>query len=144
MTTCRAALFSLILLCLAMPAAHAADWSCDGEHGPDRWADLSVDFAACDAGSFQSPFNLVPDIDADLGNLDIHYAPLPVAVTNNGHIFVTNGAADDYVGSGIRISSCSSSTSTHPANARSTANHSRWNFISCIRLLMFALPSMGG
>ena len=97
MTPCRAALFSVMLLCFVLPAAHAADWSYDGEHGPDHWADLSDDFATCAEGHFQSPFNIVPDIDADLANLDIHYTPMPAAVTNNGHTLVVNGGVDDFL-----------------------------------------------
>ncbi|WP_386679950.1 carbonic anhydrase [Loktanella sp. R86503] len=95
MTTFRTALLCLILTCVGWSAAYAADWSYTGEHGPDHWADLSGDYQTCAAGHFQSPFNIVPDIDADLANLDIRYNPMPVAVTNNGHTLVVNGGIDD-------------------------------------------------
>ena len=97
MLACRAALFSILLLVLIAPGAHAANWTYDGDHGPDHWADLSGEYATCGVGTYQSPFNIVPDINADLADLDIQYAPLPVAVTNNGHTLVVNGGADDHV-----------------------------------------------
>ncbi len=77
--------------------SQAEDWSYDGANGPDYWADVSSDYAICAEGRFQSPFNIVPDIDADLADLDIHYGRLPVAVTNNGHTLVTSGGPEDHV-----------------------------------------------
>lgn len=40
----------------AAPAAHdAPHWTYEGEEGPDRWADLSAEFATCGSGSARSP-----------------------------------------------------------------------------------------
>ena len=72
---------TILLVALAGPAG-ASDWGYDGAHGPDHWAEISGDNALCATGAFQSPFNIVPDIAADLPDLDIHYGQVPVAVTN--------------------------------------------------------------
>ena len=93
----RATLCSILFLACQAVAATASEWSYEGEHGPDHWAALSPDFAICATGTFQSPFNIVPDIDADLADLDVHYGSLPVEVTNNGHTLVMKGGAEDHV-----------------------------------------------
>ena len=84
-------------LVLLATAATAEGWSYDGEHGPEHWAELSADNATCATGTFQSPFDIVPDIDADLAELDMHYGQIPVSVTNNGHTLVVSGGPDDHV-----------------------------------------------
>ncbi|MFZ3582733.1 carbonic anhydrase [Loktanella sp. DJP18] len=92
--------FVLLGLIAFTGAAHAANWGYDGAHGPDHWAELSGDNAICASGRFQSPFNIVPDIEADMAALDIHYGSRPVEVTNNGHTLVTAGGPEDHVGIG--------------------------------------------
>ena len=87
----------IILMCLLCGAATASEWGYDGPHGPDHWAELSSDFAVCANGAFQSPFNIVPDVDADLAELDISYGSMPVEVTNNGHTLVVTGGPSDHV-----------------------------------------------
>ena len=91
----RLSLLLFVLMCNA--GARAAEWEYAGGRGPDHWAELSSDYSVCATGAFQSPFNIVPDIEADLADLDIHYGRLPVEVTNDGKTLVTNGGADDYV-----------------------------------------------
>ena len=92
----RCVMPALVLSILAV-TADAADWGYEGAHGPDHWATLSSDNAICDAGQFQSPFNIVPDVHADLAGLEFHYGRRPVAVTNNGHTLLMNGGPDDGV-----------------------------------------------
>ena len=90
-------LIAVFLFLVQGTAALASDWGYEGAHGPDHWAELSSDNAVCATGTFQSPFNIVPDIDADLAELDISYGRMPVAVTNNGHTLVTQGGPSDHV-----------------------------------------------
>ena len=87
---------TILLVALAGPA-DASDWGYDGTHGPDHWAAISGDNALCATGAFQSPFNIVPDIAADLPDLDIHYGQVPVAVTNNGHTLMVQGGTEDRI-----------------------------------------------
>lgn len=89
--------FAILALCLPATAGSAAEWGYEGAHGPDHWASLSSDYAICASGHFQSPFNIVSDIDADMAGLDFHYGELPVAVKNNGHTLVMTGGPDDGV-----------------------------------------------
>lgn len=41
-------------------------WAYSGDHGPDKWGSLNPDFAACNAGSQQSPINIDNTITAAL------------------------------------------------------------------------------
>lgn len=41
-------------------------WAYSGPHGPDKWGSLNPDFAACNAGSQQSPINIDNTITAAL------------------------------------------------------------------------------
>ena len=68
--------------------AAAPGWSYSGPTGPDRWADLSPDYALCRSGRVQSPIDLSaaaaspsPDLDAIL----FAYQPGLASVVNDGH-----------------------------------------------------------
>ena len=65
-------------------------WGYEGETGPEYWGTLSEDYATCDEGHFQSPFDLRPDVTADLPAFEFSYGEAPVAVTNNGHTLQVN------------------------------------------------------
>ena len=91
--------FLLAFLALVSGPAPAADWGYAGAHGPDHWSTLSADNALCGAGAFQSPFNIVADLQADLPDLAFHYGAVPAEVTNNGHTLVTTAGPAD----GVRI-----------------------------------------
>ncbi len=73
----------------ASPAA-PAHWTYEGEEGPDRWGELSVDYAACASGSRQSPIDIAQPSPADLANVVFDYRPAPLAIVNNGHTVQVN------------------------------------------------------
>ena len=60
-------------------------WDYDGKNGPEFWGTLSDDYATCDTGHFQSPFDLHADVTADLPSLEFAYGEVPVAVTHTGN-----------------------------------------------------------
>jgi carbonic anhydrase len=63
-----------------------------GHGGPDEWAGLSPDNAAC-AGKNQSPINLTDLTESKLTPINIAYQPGGNEVWNNGHTIQVNYAA---------------------------------------------------
>ncbi|MFZ0446465.1 MAG: carbonic anhydrase family protein [Bacillus sp. (in: firmicutes)] len=67
---------------------HTAQWSYEGETGPEHWGDINPDYAACTNGKEQSPINIktsqVID-DEKIADLDINYKPTGFSLSNNGH-----------------------------------------------------------
>lgn len=82
-------LFLLASCLFALTTAHAggggAEWTYEGESGPEHWGELSPEFSLCDTGRNQSPVDLVADIDVDLPGLVFEYHGTPLRETNNGH-----------------------------------------------------------
>ena len=76
-------------------------WSYDGAGGPDAWADLSSDFAACSTGLAQSPIDLpatMPDL-RDVVHLDVGVAEAEEA--DSGHaaqVDIDDGSTVAYLG----------------------------------------------
>jgi carbonic anhydrase len=69
-------------------ASGPAHWAYTGASGPEHWADLEPGFAACKSGSRQTPIDLPSGAapgGASEGRPEIHYGPIPLVVTNNGH-----------------------------------------------------------
>jgi carbonic anhydrase len=60
-------------------------WGYEGKAGPDHWAQLSADNAACGSGRSQSPIDIVAPEDVDLPPIDLQYNGRLTAITNNGH-----------------------------------------------------------
>jgi carbonic anhydrase len=80
---------------LSSSAAFSADtnhWTYSGEQGPENWAALAPEFAAC-AGKNQSPINLTGFIRARLDPLKISYQAGGTEILNNGHTVQVNYAA---------------------------------------------------
>jgi carbonic anhydrase len=71
-------------------AAADGHWTYAGETGPEHWAELSPDFAACGIGVNQSPIDIVEPITADLVPLVVDYAAGSVDIINNGHTLQIN------------------------------------------------------
>lgn len=97
------ALTSLTLL-LAGPALAEAPhghWSYEGPEGPTAWGHLSADFAACEAGTAQSPINIAHPVGAQLKPITITYPREAIDIVNNGHTIQVNvrpGAAIELEG----------------------------------------------
>ncbi|WP_243744897.1 carbonic anhydrase [Streptomyces hainanensis] len=68
-------------------------WSYHGRTGPDRWATLSEDFAACGEGREQSPVDLPTDAAIGASSdaaITIDYRPVTADLVNNGHTVQAN------------------------------------------------------
>ncbi|MBT5231850.1 MAG: carbonic anhydrase family protein [Methylococcales bacterium] len=73
-------------------AASGGHWGYSGENGPDNWAKLSADNAACN-GRNQSPVNLTGFVESALVPLAMLYKAGGTEVLNNGHTVQVNYAA---------------------------------------------------
>lgn len=92
-----------LLACATAFAGSEIHWTYSGEEGPDNWAGLSPDFAACN-GQNQSPIDLRGFIDADLMPVDFDYQPGGNQALNNGHTVQLNYASGSSVAvDGIRF-----------------------------------------
>lgn len=73
-------------------------WGYHGEDGPDRWGELSDEYATCASGSEQSPIDLGSATPDQLVELTIDYRPGAVSIADNGHTVqadVVGAAAGD-------------------------------------------------
>jgi carbonic anhydrase len=81
----------LVLFLLLFPihgifaGAEGANWSYEGDDGPEHWGDLSPDYYFCKDGKNQSPVDLVADLHPELPELIFNYHGTPVHETHNGH-----------------------------------------------------------
>ena len=81
----------------AKPAA-PPHWTYHGEEGPEKWGELSPDYATCKSGTSQSPIDIVTkkaESDKALKLIEFNYgAAIPLSIFNNGHtVQVQNGGA---------------------------------------------------
>lgn len=70
-------------------------WSYSGEEGPSSWAELSADFAVCEAGVAQSPIDIVSEESFVVGldDLGFSWSETDIEVIDNGHTIQANVAA---------------------------------------------------
>lgn len=69
----------------------AAHWSYLGDHAPERWGEIDVDFAMCATGTQQSPIDIPSSIaPGEFTALSFDYAPAPAAMVDNGHTIQVN------------------------------------------------------
>jgi carbonic anhydrase len=64
--------------------AGKAKWSYDGPNGPQHWADLNPDYAACN-GKEQSPIDIQSPKKAQLPAIRFEYKSGPMRIINNGY-----------------------------------------------------------
>lgn len=85
----------------AGPAAAPAGqrhWSYDGATGPEHWAGLHGDYAACAAGKRQSPIDIRDGIRVNLEAIKFDYRPTPFRIIDNGRTVAVR------VGGGLGLS----------------------------------------
>ena len=80
---------------IAVPAAAEegkAHWGYEGAGDPSVWSELSPDFAACGAGTEQSPIDIHSDdaIAAEFAPVEINWTGFTPEVVNNGHTIQVN------------------------------------------------------
>lgn len=86
------ALFSAALLSTGsmLLADEDSHWSYSGEAGPENWARLAPEYAACGIGVNQSPIDISKTIPAELSPLQFDYKGHGTTIVNNGHTVQIN------------------------------------------------------
>ncbi len=77
-------------LAAASPEPHKAHWSYEGETGPEAWAKLAPEFAACANGARQSPIDIRDGMRVELEPIAFDYRPSSFRVIDNGHTIQAN------------------------------------------------------
>ena len=72
-------------------------WSYSGETGPENWAKLAPEFAACGIGRNQSPINITKTVAADLETLQFNYESNSTVIVNNGHTLQINAGPNSWL-----------------------------------------------
>lgn len=72
-------------------------WGYEDDNGPDVWADLSSDYAACGEGMAQSPIDLTEATTTSLTPITFEYEEVPMAVFNNGHTIEVEYEEGSYI-----------------------------------------------
>ena len=75
-----------------IPTPQSAAWAYDGAHGPDHWAQLAPENAACGSGRRQSPIDITDGIQVELDAVQFDYRPSGFRVVDNGHTVQVNVA----------------------------------------------------
>ncbi|MBI5562285.1 MAG: carbonic anhydrase family protein [Deltaproteobacteria bacterium] len=83
---------------MAGEAAHP-HWTYEGEHGPEHWAAISHDYAACGEGKTQSPIDIGGAQEEPMPDIGFSYKPSKINILNNGHTVQVNYDA----GSSIKV-----------------------------------------
>lgn len=81
-------------------AAEDKHWSYSGDTGPENWAKLSPEFAACGIGFNQSPINITKTVAADLEPLQFNYKSNSTVIVNNGHTLQIDAGPDSWLRAG--------------------------------------------
>jgi carbonic anhydrase len=92
-----ATLLSVGSILLADEDSH---WSYSGATGPENWAELAPEFAACGVGFNQSPINITKTVAAELASLQFNYESNSTVIVNNGHTLQINAAPNSSLHAG--------------------------------------------
>jgi carbonic anhydrase len=71
---------------------HEVHWSYEGSNGPQHWAELKPEFAACGTGKRQSPIDIQDGARLELEPIKIDYRPTPLRILDNSHTVQVNYA----------------------------------------------------
>jgi len=70
-------------------ASEPVHWGYEGEVGPEKWGELSPDYALCSAGAEQSPVDIPASAPLN-PSLAYAYQPSALNILNNGHTVQVN------------------------------------------------------
>ncbi|RMX04323.1 carbonic anhydrase [Corticibacter populi] len=75
-----------------------AHWGYEGDVNPEKWSEISPEYATCKIGKNQSPVNIDHTYKTSADPLSFHYVIAPEEVVNNGHTIQVNiGNESDYL-----------------------------------------------
>ncbi len=64
---------------------HSAQWSYEGDNGPEYWGSLAPEYTVANRGRRQSPIDIHDALPAKLPLLNFQYKPAKIALVYNGH-----------------------------------------------------------
>jgi carbonic anhydrase len=67
-----------------------SEWGYEGAGGPENWGTLNPEFASCEAGTSQSPIDLVGANETELPDPQFNYTSEPQELVNLGHTLQVN------------------------------------------------------
>jgi carbonic anhydrase len=73
-----------------VPQKFPAPWTYEAPTGPAQWGDLDPAYAACKAGTHQSPINLTGALPAELAPIKFDYKLTPLKIVNTGFTMQVN------------------------------------------------------
>jgi len=82
---------------LTTSLAGDTDWSYSGEKGPEKWGELSPEFALCADGTAQSPIDIRNASELDLVDIAFGYGETANNIFNNGHTIQVNVDEGSYI-----------------------------------------------
>ena len=94
--------FAIISVALLSPgntlfADEESHWSYSGETGPESWAKLAPEYAACGIGLNQSPIDISKTVAAELETLQFNYTSKSTTIVNNGHTVQIDAGPDSWL-----------------------------------------------
>ena len=81
---------AILIVDSGLQAGEDPHWSYSGTTGPENWAALSPDYAACGSGVNQSPINISNAFPSELSPLEPDYRSGGTTIVNNGHTLQVN------------------------------------------------------
>lgn len=85
-----AAVIGAVFMAAGAGLAAEVHWTYEGAEGPENWASLSEDFAACAQGREQSPIDIPGTASGGGGELEFDYRPTDLDIVNNGYTVRVN------------------------------------------------------
>jgi carbonic anhydrase len=85
-----ASCIAIVIVSGELQADEYPHWNYSGATGPENWAALSPDYAACGIGVNQSPIDISDAFPSELDALEFDYRGGSTTVVNNGHTLQVN------------------------------------------------------
>ena len=120
MNTTRAIVWILFSLALfgARAEEQVHEWAYTGEHGPQHWADVKADFAACGTGKAQSPIDIHGATSGTPAPIKFDYHAVPLHIIDNGHTVQVTYAAGSSIAVGGKRYELAQFHFHHPSEER--------------------------
>lgn len=81
---------SLLVTGPSFAADEGTHWGYTGHESPEKWGELSPNYALCSSGKNQSPIDVVDTISGELPALNLDYKAVKAEIVNNGHTIQVN------------------------------------------------------
>lgn len=99
----------LLFIAFYSISVHALDepptvhWGYKGNMGPEKWSELSPNFALCAKGKAQSPINIIKKVNVTPSTLKINYTKAPLTIVKDGQTQIKIGNQQTLIQDGHNI-----------------------------------------